>query len=30
MAGHEDGIISVGHTPEQAVGFLLQLLHEVS
>jgi L-ribulose-5-phosphate 4-epimerase len=30
MAGHEDGIISVGHTPEQAVGFLLQLFQEVS
>jgi ribulose-5-phosphate 4-epimerase/fuculose-1-phosphate aldolase len=30
MAGHEDGIISVGHTPEQAVGFLMQLLQEVS
>ena len=30
MAGHEDGIISVGQTPEQAAGFLLQLLHEVS
>jgi len=30
MAGHEDGIISVGHTPEQAAEFLLQLLQEVS
>jgi hypothetical protein len=30
MAGHEDGIISVGQTPEQAAGFLLQLLQEVS